>query len=295
MVLAVILFIAIATYGVWALYQKGDPVWPQRFAVAAIVGILLFGGLVWMFGEAELTGATQQDLFIGNKPNAMGWTNINGDFIVVHGITPEPCVPAGFDLFNEQGDMFPFHLTDERGSDDCYKNGIALVPNSTETTPDTSRWTPQGLVGKFTKTPAEIADKEAQSIIDSPNNRPLIVTPIPRAPEFEEVCDGFHAKALNEGRLVECHSGTLFANGEDLILPARDDACFSTNEAGLVSVEGIDVLTIDPVTGAHSDGPDGQFEAYRVYTRHGNTVTGIMVWYTKDKQTFQRYKCNKST
>ena len=173
MVLAGVLFAVLAGYGVYAIYQKGDPVWPQRFAVVAIGGILLFGGLTYIYGADELTGSNQQGLFVGNKPNAMGRTNLDGEFIVVHGLTPGKCVPAGFDAFDADGNIFPFASTDKRGSNECYKNGIPLVPNSRATTPDVSGYTPQGIMGWLTTTPAEKAAEEAaeQAKIDAAHQR----------------------------------------------------------------------------------------------------------------------------
>jgi len=285
----------VTAYGWW--YDDSKPtgaIW-FSWAVKAVVVVVALGILI--FGVDSFKNPTQQGLFVGNKPNGMGWTNIDGDFIVVPGLTPHDCVPDGHDAFDANGNIFAFHLTDERGDNACYKNGIALLPNSQENTPDVSGLTPQGLVGKLTTTPAEREAEEAaeKKKSETRSNRPVVLAPTPRAPEFAEECDGYHATAMSQGRLVECYTGTLFADGEDLFLSARDDACFSTNKNGLVKVENIDVLTIDPHTGAQSAGPDGQAETYRVSTRHGNTVTGVKVWYTKDTKTFQRYTCNKGT
>lgn len=162
----------VLAYGGWAA-RKDDPVWTKRFFYWVSGGLMVFAFLIITFGEEEVLGATQQDLFIGDRPNAMGWTNINGDFIVVHGLTPYDCVPAGYAAFDANGNIFPFHQTRERGNVACYKNGIPLIPNSRELTPDVSNLTPQGLVSKLTETPAERAAAAAaeQAKIDAAHQR----------------------------------------------------------------------------------------------------------------------------
>lgn len=233
MTVAGLLFVTLATYGVWQISQKGDSVWPQRFAVVALSGILLMGGLAWTFGEAELTGATQQDLFIGKKPNAMGWTNINGDFIVVHGLTPHICVPTGQAAFDAEGNIFPFHLTEDRGDDDCYKNGIALLPNSREGTPDVSGFTPQGIIGKLTSTPAEIAAEAAaeQAAVDEAQEHYLArVRARNPAPQLATVVNSFgecHDTRFVDDDIAWCGTAS-FQAGQKIVFDSTDHCPMSS-------------------------------------------------------------------
>jgi hypothetical protein len=286
MTAAGILFAIMAIYGVWLIYQKGDSVWPQRFAVAGFVGIFLFGGLTWMFGERWVSDPITQEAFDirTGEPNYMGyldsggiWTrgSLGGDLLVPADCRSEGTNHAGFDYASNGTCFSPVRL------------GVRMIPISDENVP----------ILPDTRLFNTLADIRAEEELRQPEatRSPQVVLAPPRAPDFAEICDGFHARALADGRLIECYTGTLFAGGEDLILPARDDACFSTNQSALIELQGIDEITVDPTSGEQTDGPDGSFEAYRVSTRHGNTVEGITVWFTRDGSTFQRYECNKST
>lgn len=219
--LGIITFSIIASYGVYEMITKGDSPWPRRFAGTGITGVLLISILVLIFGEDELSNPAQQDLHLGPNPIAMGYINIHGDWIQVFEAdvkvvskdedgtltttwerqkkpNPAMCVPFGKKLIGPTGDMYDFaennRLWEQKNplavEPACFNDGRPLIPNSREHTPDISGFTPQGIVGKLTTTPAEKAAEEAAKKAEeedtvskqsgapttSPSPRPAVIT-----------------------------------------------------------------------------------------------------------------------
>jgi len=165
MVLATVLFVGIATYGIWALYQKGDPVWPQRFAVVGMAGILIFGALTWMFGERWVSDPIAQEAFDirSGEPNYIGYLDsggiwkrgsLDGELLRLEDCRPKGTNHSGFD-YAKNGTCFS-----------PVQAGVRMVPISDDNVPilpDT----------RLFKTPADIkAEKAAeQKRIDAAQQR----------------------------------------------------------------------------------------------------------------------------
>jgi hypothetical protein len=313
---AKIFVFAVIAIGGWAS-RKDEAVWTKRIFYIASAIFFFLGIGYFAYGERFVTDPTSQIAFDPStgEPTYMGFLDSGGVWQRGFGdqnigekgelLRPSQCRPLEMvsvlkpvdGAMKRVNELQPVaHDGFDYSTDGtCFSpsTGERMVPVSAENVPITPSLRPFS-------TPAERAaldelDRAAEE--ESWNNRQPTpaVLPTPRAADFSENCTGVHLTALNQGRIVECMTGTLFANGEDLILPARSDACFSTNKSGLVTVTGIDVLTINPETGEQAAGPDGVSEAYRVSRRHNSTVTNIVVWYPRDGATFQLYTCDKGT
>ena len=235
---AAILVTGSAIYGVWTV--RNEPTkWPKRVLYLVVFGVVIVGALTAIYGEEELVGATQQDLFDGPHPNAMGWINLDGDWVQVHTFTqkqikeeasegksaeyelvetqlrPVHCVPEGYELFGPTGDMFPFAAIEANGlvmPSHCYKNGQPLVPISRENVPDMSNFGPREWVDWLTTTPAEKAAGGDGWISEWKISLPSLpaITPDARTTteqEMNAVCRGQEARA---GGAVGVVAGAVF-------------------------------------------------------------------------------------
>jgi len=78
--LAGILFVVMAIYGVWLIYQKGDSVWPQRAAILVFVVIFGIGAATWTKGERWVSDPITQEAFDirTGEPNYVGYLDSAG-------------------------------------------------------------------------------------------------------------------------------------------------------------------------------------------------------------------------
>lgn len=73
-VLAVIVFTVMASYGLWEYFKAGDSVWPKRFASFSVAVILAFGAATYFYGERFIEDPMAQEAFVvmqGQDPRGL--------------------------------------------------------------------------------------------------------------------------------------------------------------------------------------------------------------------------------
>lgn len=195
MTAAGILFATIAAYGVYVLYKTGDPVWPQRFAVAAMAIIFIVGGLTWMYGERQISDPLAREAFavmddptrnvqagdpeyLGHQDNMGNWVQSRNPNTgeLFHPSECRPKVPTRVAVM-ENGvlSMKTLILPVPHRGFDYSKDGLCVSPTDgvTKLVPWETRHSPAVPSLMPFKTPAEIqAEKDAkQAKIDAANKR----------------------------------------------------------------------------------------------------------------------------